>query len=87
MIRQFEKFLTDAQLQELNAVLDKAAFVDGASTAGVAARRVKNNLQAKAAQPGTRSGTGNFRQGGDAKHGIPRFCPAVARAAAVVQPI
>ena len=53
MIRQFEKFLSDEQLQALNAVLDKTVFVDGAATAGVAARRVKNNLQAKAAQPGT----------------------------------
>ena len=53
MIRQFEKFLSDEQLQVLNAVLDKTVFVDGAATAGVAARRVKNNLQAKAAQPGT----------------------------------
>ena len=53
MIRQFEKFLSDEQLQELHAVLDKTVFVDGATTAGVAAQRVKHNLQAKAAQPGT----------------------------------
>jgi PKHD-type hydroxylase len=51
MIRQFENFLTGPQLQRLNAVLEKAAFADGAATAGVAARGVKNNLQANAAQP------------------------------------
>ena len=51
MIKQFDKFLTDAQLQEMNSLLEKAAFTDGALTAGVAARRVKNKLQAKRTQP------------------------------------
>jgi PKHD-type hydroxylase len=51
VIRHFENVLTSEQLQRINELLEKADFVDGVSTAGVSARRVKNNLQAKSAQP------------------------------------
>ncbi len=51
MIRQFDDLLSQQQLQQMTAWLEKTAFVDGAETAGVAARRVKNNLQAQNAQP------------------------------------
>ena len=52
MIRQFDDILSQEQLMCLNALLEKAVFSDGAATAGAAARRVKNNLQAKVGQPG-----------------------------------
>lgn len=51
MIRHFENLLTIEQLKSINDLLEKAEFVDGVSTAGLTARRVKNNLQAKSAQP------------------------------------
>lgn len=52
MIKQFDDILSQEQLSQMNALLEKADFADGVTTAGTAARRVKNNLQAKAAQPG-----------------------------------
>ena len=52
MIKQFDDILSRDQLQQMIALLDKAAFADGASTAGAAARRVKHNLQAKPGQAG-----------------------------------
>ncbi len=51
MIREIRNLLSQEQVQRINALLEQAAFVDGVSTAGQAARRVKNNLQTKAAQP------------------------------------
>lgn len=51
MIGHFENVLTSEQLQSINELLEKATFVDGVSSAGVTARRVKSNLQAKSAQP------------------------------------
>ena len=52
MIKQFDDILSQQQLQQMKAWLEKTAFVDGAATAGTSARRVKNNLQAQNAQPG-----------------------------------
>ncbi len=52
VIKQFDDILSQQQLQQMTAWLEKTAFVDGAATAGTAARRVKNNLQAQNAQPG-----------------------------------
>lgn len=52
MIRQFDDLLSQEQLRQMAAWLEKTAFVDGAATAGATARRVKNNLQAQNAQPG-----------------------------------
>ena len=43
MLLQIPKLLNKAQLAKINELLDEADFADGRQTAGMAARRVKNN--------------------------------------------
>jgi len=45
MLLEIPGVLNEAQLNKIHEILDDARFVDGKSTAGMAARRVKNNLE------------------------------------------
>lgn len=51
MLRRLHDVLTPTELTQMRSMLAKMRFEDGAATAGAAARRVKNNLQAPGAQP------------------------------------
>jgi PKHD-type hydroxylase len=51
VFKQIDNVLTPGELQQLRALLAGAAFVDGAATAGDAARGVKHNLQAVGQSP------------------------------------
>ncbi len=47
MLLEIPGILNQAQLDKMTEILDRAEFVDGRLTAGMAARRVKNNLEMK----------------------------------------
>lgn len=47
MLLEIPGVLNEAQLKKVNEVIGKAEFVDGKLTAGMAARRVKNNQEMK----------------------------------------
>ncbi|MET0053591.1 MAG: Fe2+-dependent dioxygenase, partial [Candidatus Thiodiazotropha sp. 6PLUC10] len=50
MLLEIDRLLESAQLQKIDQILSEAEFVDGRLTAGMAAKRVKNNQELKGTQ-------------------------------------
>ncbi|MES9832822.1 MAG: Fe2+-dependent dioxygenase [Candidatus Thiodiazotropha sp. DIVDIV] len=50
MLLEIDRLLESAQLQKIDQILSEAEFVDGRLTAGMAAKKVKNNQELKGTQ-------------------------------------
>ena len=70
MLITIDNILDEARLQTIHKLLDKAHFVDGKLSAGMAAKRVKNNEEVAQHQVGQKQTTHAVAQAKRAMSGL-----------------